>query len=289
MACPRCGKADARLPNTQTGVNIEQFNKIYNWFDVYVQYSVCEGFGMPQIEAAACGIPLITVDYSAMQSVGRNISADLVRVESYSRDGATLAWRANPDDNDLEQKITDFLRLSKEEREKKANVTYLAAKELYNWDRTASVWEKNLDSIIPKPIDQTWDAPPRIAEPNMNPPANLTNEEFVRWVIMHTWREGNKMNSYVSLRLLRDLNYGRIIGSAQHIHYNEESVLGSKGDFAPFTRQDLLNYMKSLCEGRNYWERRRVGLEPANKPVFIEMAKPSDEEIEAIAKELVEA
>ena len=40
-----------------------------NTFDLYVQYANSEGFGLPQVEAAGCGIPVASVDYSAMSSV----------------------------------------------------------------------------------------------------------------------------------------------------------------------------------------------------------------------------
>lgn len=285
MACPRCGRPEARLPNTQMGVTTEQFNEIYNWFDIYVQYSICEGFGMPQVEAAACGLPIITVDYSAMQSVGRNLKADLVEVESLHRDAPTLSWRANPSDKDLEAKLVKLLSASPSIRMKKGMDAYRAARRFYNWDRTAQIWESYLDKVQIRPHSETWDSPPRIAPPNMNPQPNLTNEEFVRWAVLNTWREGNKMNSYVALRMLRDLNYGRIVTGAPNIHYDELSFMHSKGTFMPFTRQDLLNRLKDLCERRNYWERRRCGIDCPPKPFFVQTAKPSDTEIEEIAQE----
>ena len=212
IACPRCGKPDARLPNTQVGVSKEQFAKIYNWFDLYVQYSVCEGFGMPQVEAGACGIPLLTVDYSAMTSVGRNLGGRLIKVPGYSWDAPTHSRRANPDDNDLIKQMVWFIRLSQGDKQKMGAAAYRGVKKHYNWSRTAKIWGDYLDGVKPQPHTETWDSAPKIYQPKVEIPKGLTNEEFVRWLVINTWCEPEKMNSYTALRLLRDLNYGQAIG-----------------------------------------------------------------------------
>lgn len=51
------------LPNTTMAA-------IYQAFDVLLQPSMGEGFGVPLIEAQACGIPVITSDHSAMTELG---------------------------------------------------------------------------------------------------------------------------------------------------------------------------------------------------------------------------
>ena len=40
-------------------LNIEQMNKIYNSSDAYVSPYLAEGFNLPPLEAAACGVPII--------------------------------------------------------------------------------------------------------------------------------------------------------------------------------------------------------------------------------------
>ena len=44
--------------------------QIYQAFDVLLQPSMGEGFGIPLIEAQACGVPVITSDHSAMSELG---------------------------------------------------------------------------------------------------------------------------------------------------------------------------------------------------------------------------
>jgi glycosyltransferase involved in cell wall biosynthesis len=47
----------------------EELLSLYNIVDCYVSTSLNEGFGMPQLEAIACGVPVVTADNSAMREV----------------------------------------------------------------------------------------------------------------------------------------------------------------------------------------------------------------------------
>ena len=64
---PFTGKFDAMVSNVKVGASYEQLAEIMNMFDIYVQYANSEGFGLPQVEAAACGVPVMSTDYSAME------------------------------------------------------------------------------------------------------------------------------------------------------------------------------------------------------------------------------
>ena len=46
-------------------------------FDVYVQTAGAEGFGMPILEAMACGTPVIAPDYSAMSELVKDVGIPL--------------------------------------------------------------------------------------------------------------------------------------------------------------------------------------------------------------------
>lgn len=279
MPCPKCGKLDARLPNTKVGVSKEQFNEIFNWFDLYVQYSVCEGFGMPQVEAGACGLPILTVPYSAMESVGKNLKSDFVEINGFSWDAPTHSKRANPNDDDLVKKMLKFFHSPFNIRNKKGMDSYMGVKKHYTWDRTADMWETFLDKVEIKDHSETWDSAPRLHQPNTNPPQGLTNEAFVRWIVSNTWGEPEQMNSYTGLRLLRDLNYGKAIGHSGGMYYNEASYLSQELTYETFNAEVAVSRLKDMCEKRNYWERRRVGIESPEKPYFVASAKPDQKEI----------
>ena len=47
----------------------EHMANIYNTFDVYLHPSASEGFGVPIIEAQACGIPAVVTDFTSMSEL----------------------------------------------------------------------------------------------------------------------------------------------------------------------------------------------------------------------------
>jgi glycosyltransferase involved in cell wall biosynthesis len=53
------------------GLPQELLSLIYNCADVFLGSSMSEGFGIPLIEAQACGTPVVTTDFSAMPELVR--------------------------------------------------------------------------------------------------------------------------------------------------------------------------------------------------------------------------
>ena len=159
--CPKCGKRTAMMPNAQNAVPEEWLANIINCFDLYVQYSICEGFGMPQVEAASCGVPVMSMDYSAMSSVIKNIGATPIGVNMF-REMETHTKRALPDNEDFVQKLIEFFSMPKTMRMKKGYETYNNCMNNYNWDKTAAKWEKAIDEVELKDINETWLSQPRV-------------------------------------------------------------------------------------------------------------------------------
>ena len=56
----------SKLTNVGDGVDTKTLASIYNLFDVYIQPANSEGFGLPIVEAAACGVPVMATDYSVL-------------------------------------------------------------------------------------------------------------------------------------------------------------------------------------------------------------------------------
>jgi len=65
---------DVSFPNPyryMLGFSDEEMAWLYNSFDCLLMPSMAEGFGIPLIEAQACGVPVIATDFSAMtENVG---------------------------------------------------------------------------------------------------------------------------------------------------------------------------------------------------------------------------
>src|SRR5208337_1960958 len=72
----------------------------YNGIDVLSMTSYGEGFGLPLIEAMACGVPVITTDASAMTELCG--AGYLVSGTPYWSDGHTSMW-VRPDISDIDQ------------------------------------------------------------------------------------------------------------------------------------------------------------------------------------------
>jgi glycosyltransferase involved in cell wall biosynthesis len=51
-------------------VSMHQMCMYYNAMDVYLGCAFSEGFGLPVVEAGACGVPQIVTDFAAMSEVG---------------------------------------------------------------------------------------------------------------------------------------------------------------------------------------------------------------------------
>lgn len=75
-------------------MSAEAMARVYNSFDVLMNCSSGEGFGVPIVEAQACGIPVITQNFSAMTEITHNGYA----VESQHPEmGLHMGWMAIPD------------------------------------------------------------------------------------------------------------------------------------------------------------------------------------------------
>lgn len=272
QTCPKCGYPTAGLPNITNGVSKEALAKIINLFDLYVQYSICEGFGMPQVEAAACGVPVVAVDYSAMQSVVNNLGGGyLVPVQRMFTECESHSNRAYPDNAKLIEIMEKFLRASSQVKFDKSRKCFINSRKFYDWDRSAKAWEKYMDEVTTD--NDLWNQPPRIHQPVSTIPNGLNNEQFVRWAIANVWGHQDKVESYLALRLIRDLNYGKSVGGTGGSYFHEDNSLFGRPNFSEFGREQVLQQLLNLNRINNYWEQRRVGLIREGKRPFIHLAK----------------
>jgi glycosyltransferase involved in cell wall biosynthesis len=256
--CRRCGKHAATLPTTLHGVARNVLANALNFMDVFVQYANSEGFGMPQVEAAACGVPVFSVDYSAMSDVVRKIKGTPINGLALVPEAETGCNRAVPDNNDLVKKLINFLSLPESVRLKRGHDGRNSALKYYNYDRTAKVWEDHFDSVQVRDHSQTWDSPARIHTPQGNIPPNLTDEEFIRWGITHLAGRPELLNGYLTLRLSRDLTWGQTTGDIPRSVFSEFSWLGVNHQPVYFNRESALQQFIQICKQKNFWEEVRV-------------------------------
>lgn len=256
-SCPHCRQNKAILPRSQMGVSGEILGKILGLFDAYVQYATCEGFGMPQVEAAACGVPVFSVDYSAMSDVVRKLKGYPIAVKRMFRECETHTYKALPDNEDLVKKLIEFLSLPEPMRLRRGREAAINAHANYNWDATAKVWENYFDEVSTVPQTHTWLSPAKIFNPKSLPPDNLSNQEFVAWCFANILGRPDLTNSFLANKILRDLNWGVCQVGVDNSYFNDLSALGIQNISKEFNRGDVLKLFYQLNQTYNFWEEQR--------------------------------
>lgn len=121
--------------------------------------------------------------------------------------------------------------------------------------------------------------PLHINQPQTQLPHQMSNEDLIRWGIINVLGEYDKVNTYYSAKLIRDLNYGYSIqyyGGGNY--FSDNSWMGMQQRHQPFSPNDALNVLLQKAQERNYWESVRGGLEERQRPEFLQFTKPGDNE-----------
>lgn len=237
--CRRCGAPAATFPTTHNGVPREVLAQVLNLFDVYVQYANSEGLGIPAVEAAACGVPIMAVDYSGMTDVIEKVGGTPIAVKSFTTEPETGCLRAIPDEGDFVTKLTHLLSLPDQARLRLGYLGREGVKRHFDWDRTAETWMGVFDAAG----EGGWDSSPCFHTPNTNIPQGLSDHQFVSWGMTHVAGRPDLVGGYTALKMARDLSWGCIHNGTRH---------------EPFGREHAMRAFLGMCERRNYWERVRA-------------------------------
>jgi|688.fasta_scaffold00819_31 glycosyltransferase involved in cell wall biosynthesis len=259
---PFTNQFGATLSNVKNGVEYEDLSKIINLFDIYVQYANCEGFGLPQVEAAACGVPVMATDYSAMESVVRNLKGIPIKPKTLYKELETGCLRAVPDNDLAANKLLEFFNLTNAERNKMSQETREAFIEHYQWNKSGDAWANYFDSVDILPDNESWYSPPRIRQPEPKPqslPPNLSFKQISNWLISSVLCEPKLLNSHMQARIIRDLMYGSSTSTTGGMYFNESSAaFDGKMARSQFDFNTAYDYMVALCNRRNFWEQKRI-------------------------------
>jgi len=259
MNCIKCSQMTAHPPNASHQCPRHILADIMKCFDLYVQYSVCEGFGMPVAEAQSCGVPTMAVNYSAMEDhlqCPTSIPIDVGRF-FYEAIIETEQKRALPNNQDFVNKLDRFVKLSDAQRQelnKKTREYVVEPVDTYgsdvkmprrSWDRTAAIWHKVLTECEIHDSTQTWERDTaQIYKPNLKPPKKqLTNGEFIKWVVGSVWNRPDMVDTFFAAEWLTALNLGFKTENGQRFNID---------------RQKVLDYFLNLIENTNRWEQKRV-------------------------------
>ena len=250
--CQSCGNRTAFMPNVGSGLEIEDLVKVYNCLDLYVQYAICEGFGMPQVEAAGCGVPIAATNYSAMEDVVRNTNGFPVKIDKMYREMETNADRAYPSNEHLSEIMLKFFTEDQSFRDMKSLQAREGVLKRYNWDDTAHVWEKYIDTYTPKGLQGKWDSPKRDM-PQVGPLPDSSNAELLsRWSCEQKGY-ADRSFSYDTALTTTNLNYGCMIYNGLH----------------PFSKDSLHKACESYVNDARIVEEIRAGQRPMAPVTFL--------------------
>ena len=146
-----CGIAEGQivLPDRYSyylGYPAEWMALVYNAADVLLAASMSEGFGIPLIEAQACGTPVITTDWTSMPELVTWGYAVRVRDKVWSNLGG---WWALPDVDEVRRAVWRVGRLKQEPDAAESRVrTSATMHALYGWDVVVEkYWQPVLEEV----------------------------------------------------------------------------------------------------------------------------------------------
>jgi len=224
--CPRCGQKSMSMPNVSSGVTSQVLAAIMNTFDMYVQYAICEGFGMPQVEAAACGVPIASVNYSAMNDVVHKLNGYPIQIKQAFKELETKAIRVYPDNDHLVKILYDYLNMPEVLKNQKRFETRKLTENYYNWDLIASKWEKYFDNIQLKGLQGKWDENLPTMTTIDSIPENINNYyDLLTHIVSKHMPNHQIASSMVMLNMMRDLDYGFSINGMSTDSYNIKKTL----------------------------------------------------------------
>lgn len=222
------------FPNVIHGVSNKQLNEIYNCFDIYVQYAICEGLGIPQLEAASCGIPIFSVDYSGMEEITNKVEGIKIK-NRLCKEMETGAERAVPDNDHLIYEIKKWMALSKQDKVALGKKTRQLLVKNYNWEKTAEKMIEVFDSL---PNKNLWDEPLNI-NTSAVVPDNLNNRDFVYWIVNNVIQSPELLSTSFIQNIVRGIDESYTVLGTNMSNFDKKAAV-----------QNLEIYMnnKIFCE-----------------------------------------
>ena len=238
--CPFCdGQKTAAFPNVLQGLDDNHLKNIYNIFDVYVQYAICEGLGIPQLEAASCGVPVFSVDYSAMSEVTTKLNAGKISYALF-KELETGAFRAIPNDSYLIKCLDQYMQKTEEEKQQdKTNIRANILKE-YSWDKTAARYEEIFDNLESKNI---WDKP-LMSNPQAPVPKDLSNRDFVYFILDNVIQSPFLKRTHWIQGMIKNMDLG-------YVHHG--------ASIQPFDRKRAQTILEGMLNHKIHLEQIRSG------------------------------
>ena len=133
----------------EKGVPIKELVALYNCCDVKLATPQGEGFGLTNLEAMACGVPVIGTNYTTFpELLGNRERGLLIDVQTYIT-GMYNVERALVDTEHASQLIEMMYRSPSLRKQMSQNCVTFSRQ--FNWEGIMKRWEKLIDSLIDHP------------------------------------------------------------------------------------------------------------------------------------------
>lgn len=223
--CPTCNKKQLVLANVSHGVSDQNLAEIYNMFDVYLQYAICEGFGIPPLEAASCGIPFITVGHGAMKELGLDLDGKIVPVQREFTEHESGADRVLPDNDKCIEFIEEIKNLPEIDKYKIAEELRQNVLDKHSWDKTSAEFERVFDNItVNKNKWNTIDKEQTVSG-NRDIQDVESNRDFVYNIIDTVLQAPKLKSAYFIQQVVFSLDNGFIIQDEKITPFTKESAV----------------------------------------------------------------
>ena len=124
----------------------EALINFYNSIDAYVSSSLSEAFGLPLIEAQACGIPIIANDIAAHREIA-GYSSRLIKTSAMVAPNSSAMLLKFPDINNFKQHIIGMYNTRNKIRTNEFKNEVRKGVEKYFWSNVKDTWLHSLDDV----------------------------------------------------------------------------------------------------------------------------------------------
>jgi glycosyltransferase involved in cell wall biosynthesis len=222
--CKVCKSKTSEIWSMANPISETELNEVYNLFDVYVQYAICEGFGIPAVEAAAVGLPVISINFGAMGDVGSKIGASLVDVKRIFREQETNADRCYPDNDQCLDMLQRYINMPMAELNSIGKNTRKKLLQTYSWDQTTKIYEQVFDSID---INQkrSWNSPPKNIDTSYQIINRNNNRDFIYDIVDNVIKEPDlKRTSFIET-IIKSLDDETILEGLKVVRFSKETAV----------------------------------------------------------------
>ena len=262
--CSKCGEFAKRLVGVENSVTTEELAKIYNCFDLYIQYANSEGFGMPQLEAACCGVPFIAMNYSAMESVIKNTGAWPINPLALTMECETGCYRAIPDNDTMVTMLERIVEHPFALRPKGIQIAEQTRKH-YDWDKTAQVWIDHFKTVPIRDHSETWDSPINIKTPATTIPSNIVDlKDQINYIFANVLHKPEWIGGFFWSKVIKDITFGYRVHNSEDDYYFHESHVPQVDKYQKFNMLMAINELTNLRNQWNNWEMNRQNVNARN-------------------------